>query len=369
MKINVSSTENPNDTYSNTFTYGAPSSYSECLSDSVINKPNYTPMPYIIDGAFPCRWFFRHKDSSDFVSLKNGLFLNMQSVNLGLDTPYWSAIYTIRTLIEVNIQDGYIHIDFKQHSFIYSGGSQGCFNTDDRMTEGYKTQMWVQLSVGQYYWDGNNWSANAGSRFPIPFVNETITSNKTTDMHVDGNDGWFIPVTGLLSGYMRFSILGVMESGTDFIASHVYANSRIISDLDVSFLANNSLAASSRGSNVYRESIMSSGFSQDIAINSGIGTINNNLRSPSFIKSSTTEYIEQMTYYTGTNTTTTQRPELRLLARMVRYYGTVRRTFTGVVQRGLDVMLQRYMYICIFFGIRAKTNWRDDTEDVKFIEV
>lgn len=367
--VNVTSKENPNDTYSNTFSYGGPSSYAECLSNCVINKPNYTPMSYIKQGAFPCRWFFRPTDDVSPVVLANGLFLNMQSVNLGLDTPYWSPIYEIRSLVEQVIQDGYIHVEFRQHSFIYSGGNSGYFNSDSRLQDGFLTKMWVRLSVGELYWNGTNWSTDNTSRFAINFKNENIETNKTSDMQVSTNDGWFIPVTSTMRGYVRLSIIGVVESGTDFMASHVYSNSRIISNLQVSFLPNNPLAASYRDTNVYRKNIILSGFSEEKTIETILGTYNNNVPSASFIKSNSSTYIVFFPYIDA-SATINQRPELHLLDRMVSQFGAVRRTFSGVVQRGVELMQTRYTYLGLrFFGVKDQTNWRDDTEEIKFIEV
>ena len=326
-------------------------------------------MSYIKQGAFPCRWFFRPTDDVSPVVLANGLFLNMQSVNLGLDTPYWSPIYEIRSLVEQVIQDGYIHVEFRQHSFIYSGGNSGYFNSDSRLQDGFLTKMWVRLSVGELYWNGTNWSTDNTSRFAINFKNENIETNKTSDMQVSTNDGWFIPVTSTMRGYVRLSIIGVVESGTDFMASHVYSNSRIISNLQVSFLPNNPLAASYRDTNVYRKNIILSGFSEEKTIETILGTYNNNVPSASFIKSNSSTYIEFFPYIDA-SATINQRPELHLLDRMVSQFGAVRRTFSGVVQRGVELMQTRYTYLGRrFFGVKKQTNWCDDIEEVKFIEV
>jgi hypothetical protein len=114
---------------------------------------------------------------------------------------------------------------------------------------------------------------------------------------------------------------------------------------------------------------MASGFNEEKQIELTLGTYNNNMDSLSFIKQNLTTYIERFPYIDA-SATINQRPELHLLDRMVYYYGYVRRMFRCNVLRGLDYMQTLYGYnYRSYFGVKASTEWRDDTEEVKFIEV
>lgn len=352
------------------------STYAKCLANSVLYRPLYDPHYSSTDnlhtGAFPCRWYYRTEPTQS-PSLVNGLFLNQQYLGSGWSfTPDYC--YSLQSALSYRYHNGYLRINMKCYNFmrgVLAGDSDklyfGEFTTI--WSEKPQTKLYFILTWGTKEWNGTAWVTHSGNynTFTIDFDGASVKTNKTDDTQVEETDGWFIPITEEMSGAIRLYILNVGSCETEIGMED--AHSRIIADLEVNYTPVYNMVTSKRTSNTYRETIMQSGFSQEQGISLNLGTMNNNIDSMALIKSSTTEYIEQMTYYTGTNTTTTQRPELRLLARMVRYYGTVRRTFTGVVQRGLDVMLQRYMYIGFFFGIRAKTNWRDDTEEVKFIEV
>ena len=97
--------------------------------------------------------------------------------------------------------------------------------------------------------------------------------------------------------------------------------------------------------------------------------MNNNVPSHVFIKSDANTYKESAQYYTSASTKQ-QRPELHLIDRMAAIYRQVRRAYSVTVERGIELMRTRYVYSGRkFFGVKSQTNWHDDIEEVKFIEV
>jgi hypothetical protein len=234
--------------------------------------------------------------------------------------------------------------------------------------------MPVALKIGNYYWNGSNWTTTA-STFTIPFKNANIVTNKTVAMNVEGTSGWFIPVTGHIAGTVELIIYNyVLVSPYQSERGRLEAHSRIISDLKVEFFMNNTRTASHRGQNVYRKTILQSGFSEVEEKTIELGTINNNIYAPCFLEDDNLNFIENLKYLSSISGSSiislTKRPEEHLLDRMAAHYNQIRRTFIGVVQTGVDIAFQRFTFNGRnYFGIDKQHNWRDDTQEVKFIEV
>ena len=373
---------------------GEESTYQNCLNNSVIFSPLFNPRysrsEHLHTGCFPVRWYFK-KDAQSQPMMKSGMMFNMmyqESVYVDDDYEIFQPIpnycYEIRSTPECSLTDGYLHIKMNNYNFMRGrmGGDNdklyfGQFNVAVS-GEMPQTKLWCSLRVGNYIWSPDNgWVAYNGNlvTFTIDFNGDSIKTNKTTEMSVDESDGWFIPVPSdiTLSGYVRFNICNV--SFCDVMppqsAQRAWrdAHCRIISDLTVDFLQNIDPMASRRSKNTYRQQILNSGFSEAKEVELSIGTFNNNIPSPCFIKRNSTTYIETLSYYTASSTET-KRPELSLLGRMVSQYGQVRRAFTAVVRSSLNLIICRYIYLsCYFFGVVKKHNWRDDKQEVKFIEV
>ena len=144
-------------------------------------------------------------------------------------------------------------------------------------------------------------------------------------------------------------------------------------DLQVEFIPQYAIAGSDRTENAYSQAITSAGFSEELEVKLDIGSYNNNNNGLlQFIRSFYADdtYIETIGYYNSSGYSVYARPEKRLLARMAAQYNQVRRVLTCIVQSGLDYFRYRYQYYSRnFFGVKRQTNWRDDTEEVKFIEV
>lgn len=352
------------------------SNYQNCLENSVIFRPLYDPQFSSQDnlhtGAFPCRWYYRENAQSQPM-LKNGLFINMQYLKSGQNfTPYWC--YSIQSSLGFTLQDGYINIDMLCNSFIKGqlvGDSNKLYFGDYNTIWGTKpaTKLYCILTWGTKEWDGTQWVTHSGNynTFMIEFDGVNIKSNKTADMSVDRTGGWFIPVTEQMTGRVTLYILNVGSTETEL--GFANAHSRIISDLSVEFIPNVDIASSRRSQNVYRQTIMQSGFGEDKEKTLTIGTMNNNVVSTSFIKRSSSEFIETLTYLTAGGTAN-GRPEINLLSRMVTQYNQVRRMYRAVLASGLELITCRYTYNGRkYFAVDAQHNWRDDIQEVKFIEV
>ena len=357
------------------------SNYSNCLNNSVIFRPLFDPLysanDHLHTGAFPCRWCFK-KNVTDSQLLKNGLFLNQMYLKANAQPANYC--YSIGSALSYNLVNGYLNIDMKCYNFQRGLSAQG-YTLDELVFGEYntpwggkpQTRLHFRLTWGNKEWTGTEWvtiSSNI-STFYIDFDGASVKTNKTETMQVDGNSGWFIPVEEELEGKIKLYILNISRCDINRTVDTLFADnhSKIIFDLAVEFKPIMDMAVSGRGQNTYRQTIMQSGFSTDKGIDLFVGTINNNIVTPSFIKRDLSTFIETLQYYTATSSKD-QRPELNLLSRMVSLYSEVRRTFRATVQSGIDLMLARYTYNSRkYFAVDAEHHWRDDEEEVKFIEV
>jgi len=352
------------------------SNYNACLAYSIIWMPLYDPQSYPIarleTGAFPIRWYYR-QSASDTPTMRNGILLQQRSQS-GSSSFSLNYCYSIKSSFPFTLQNGYININFICNNFMrgYMAGDTNNLYFGDYNTiwsTKPQTTLWCILTVGNYEWDGTQWTVHSGeyTPFEILFDGTRIKSNKTSEMAVDASDGWFIPVSSQMTGSVTFYILNVGRTEDEATTTKTYA--RIITDLSVTFLPNIDLAVSRRSQNTYRQTILESGFKDDKSIDLTIGTINNNVESDRFIKSNSTTMIEQLSYYTA-GSTELMRPELHLLARMSAYYNQVRRTYNAIINNNLDIVNLRYLYDSrYYFGIEFNHNWREDKRTIKFIEV
>ena len=355
--------------------------YDKCRNNSVIIRPDYKPLydaqDHIYTGSFPCRWLYK-KDANSQPQYQNGLFLNQLFLKENVQSNVL-ACYCIMSGVSHSLRDGYINIKITNNNFQRSNinGEDGYLTFGEFISQRENgkmatTYLYFTLRVGNYYWNGSYWTTTESS-FEIIFYGSHIQSNKTTEMPVDETEGWFIPVLTPISGQVELDIMNISrciylyddETTSNYFDTH----SRIISELSVDFLQNIDPMASRRSKNTYRQQILNSGFSEAKETDLSIGTFNNNIPSPCFIKRDSTTYIESLTYYTSSSTES-KRPELSLLSRMVTQYGQVRRAFTAVIRGSLSLIVNRYTYLSrYFFGVVKEHKWRDDIQEIKFIEV
>jgi len=366
------------------------SNYTNCLNNSVVMRPDYKPLystsDHLHTGAFPCRWLYK-KDSNSQPQYKNGMFLNQMFLKENVQGNLQNC-YSLESSLAYTLKDGYLHIDMQCLNFKRSNinGEDGYLTFGEFISQREQgkmptTSLYFILSIGNYFWDGTNWVTGVMNNFEITFYGDNIESNKTTEMMVDETGGWFVPVpsTGMY-GKVCLRIVNASRclfKFDDGTTSNYFDNhSKIITDLSVEFLPNINPMASRRTSNTYRQQILSGGFSGEEAIDLSIGTYNNNIPSDSFIKSKSNELVETLPYYYDGGIITDERPERNLLERMVEHYGQVRRTFKGILKSrfnplsSVDQYQYRYTYVNRnFFAVEARHDWREDTQEVKFIEV
>ena len=364
---------------------------------------------YIINtGAIPVRWYYKEYGSLNPINLESGLFL-MQKVLRGSDSIDWQneECYVISTSAQQTIPvNTYFCIKFTCHIFcgfdkknqngtgIADWGTKPSFDKfnifewDRRANYAVNTildveyQMACYLHVGGKWWNGTSWQ-DGGTFFYINLKNEDIISNKNAiGANVDESEGWFIPVSSEMTGVVSFGMMSFCH--TDFIYNSEHTETygslytytvrpyaKIIEGLSVGVAQTSEAAESNRDKNIYRKIIMQSGFSEDKEIDLTIGTDNNNRNNTSafILNSNGTENISTMPYMKE-GLTQNERPEEHLLNRMATYYNQVRRTFKAIAESGVDIFNKKYTYLGRqFFGIDKKHNWRDDEQEIKFIEV
>lgn len=369
------------------------SDYATMVQKTLIN--GYSSNPYasadthLFTGAFPCRWFYQTE--TERVVLKNGLYFNTQyqtSANSGIN-PQRNSLYTISSPIELDAFDGWLRVDFKLHNLVWFGngtGSDTYYFDDANQAIGadVNSEVYLALRVGDKWWnrtqnawvDGETSSPQFDNFFFVNVKNDTINTNKTEDMNIDEDDGFFIPVTESLIGDVSLYMMNYIPVSTGNPPAYRYCYTHILTDLEVTHIRPISITASSRGSNNYRKDILLSGFSEAKEVKLSVGTMNNNLPSPCFIKRDATTYAEGARYYMEQNVTLDERQEMNLLERMVVHYGQVRRAFTAQNRYTYNPLAtykmpeMRYVYDSRkFFGVEANRKWRDDIQEVKFIEV
>lgn len=369
------------------------SDYATTLQKTVIN--GYVPNPYnsadshLYTGAFPIRWYNQTEDTEQVV-LRNGLYFNTQYKTAATSPSgiEYNALYSISSKFKLKAAEGWIRIDFKWHNIIWaqihSSGTNYYF--DDAAQElglAVKAQVIIALRVGDMWWNGSAWveyerlsdAIDNHAYFTIFITNNTIDTNKTADMNIVENDGYFVPIVDPMDAEVTLHILNFVPVTTsDSVYRFCY--SHILTNLELSHVRPISIVASERGTNTYIKEILAKGFSEDKETSMSVGTMNNNVPSPCFIKRSLTEYIELLTYYADGGTTYTERPELNLLNRIVAQFSRLRRTFTAMMKNPFsaiqtyDFFQIRFTYLSKkFFGVVSNNDWREDTQKVKFIEV
>ena len=375
--------------------------------------PAYDVINYVINtGAFPVRWYYKERDSLNPINLASGLFI-MQQVLRGNDQPGWdnSECYSISTPTQQTVQGGtFFCINFECHCFfgfyMKDPVGMGLFDQSgwvdvpsfnnfliERVPYGLEEptiieeevpyKMACALNIGNYWWNGSAW-VTGGAWFYIDFKGDNILSNKeAVNANIEDTNGWFIPVPNDMAGTVTFKILSFCYTDYTYTfkrdpnypdLDHIYTvrpYGKIIEALTVGVAYTKTVTESERSTNTYRRVIMESGFSDDKEIDLTIGTDNNNHDStPSFLMNDAgNANISTLAYYSE-GRTVNERPEEHLLGRVANYYNQVRRAFRAIVESGNDIFKMKYQYNGRwFFGVDKKHNWRDDEQEIRFIEV
>lgn len=388
-----------------THTYIGVSDYNTCLEKTLIKNGTYISaegrsfryywwqQKEIYTGAIPCRW------GTGTDVLKNGIFL-VQDVFRLYDTEiresYVKECYSLQSNGLVEATNAFLCLNLElQHIFTLVANREDYFfgNQEGKIyTRALSSPHYGGLRCKLYIVDENNnrlywkdvpiqkgWVSEETS-FDLGINKGKVISNKTSDMNIDGDDGYYVPFNGRYT--VHFCILNIINfsteyeetfQGTDsqsiFLEYEAYPYQNILTDLTMDIVYPRDITINDKGQNVYRKTIMSSGFSDNKETSLRLGTNNNNAPSPALLRNNRSTFIEKVNYIKF-GAATEERPEMHLLNRMVEYYKTMRRTMEAKIATGIDLFRNRFSYNGRkYMAIDKKHDWEREEQEVKFIEV
>lgn len=388
----------------NSFENAGLSTYSACLAQTPMVNPSYdgrnmagrdsqSSSENFVTGAFPCRWFHDTRERGLSHRLSSALFLQIQYAPTENGDDFAAKFpiaitYAISSAYSLDMSHAsYIRMDFANHWFHTAASTdRGTWTTGtDSYTESYmfdrvsedgssesaKSSLYCYLRIGDKEWNGTEWVSATGSTFfKIDFKGSRIDTNITEDMDLEASTGWVVPLASGMNGIITFGFANMAQYNYFFYGDEAawdWSHGHIITDFSVTLVSETSLVASDRTTNVYRREISSSGFTGETTTDLAIGTFNNNVYSPVFIRDDDNDFIEEIGYGT---TPVNERPEIHLLSRMALQFGSMRRTYSATVHTGNDLFATRYTYLSRnFAAFVSERNWREDTESLKFIEI
>ena len=374
------------------------------------NRYNFTQRD-IVTGAVPGRW------SRGNGVLENCLLL-AQDVNTYTDTQTSdAACYQIKSPYnEEMLEGGYINIDFNIPLTVFNivsgvirhwgigidtyytlnnaGGAAMDIPNDISLVSNIPYAIICRLSFEStngnvYYWDSYNqdWIiTNTPPNFNIWVEGTSILQGTEDTRPLDNVSGYLAKITNTIvgqSGKVVFLIINkvnafekmkIKDPGQDFseneIEVNVFPYQKIITDLEVKIVYARPITVGDNN-NVYRKTIIDSGFSENKQIDLTLGTNNSNTPSPSLLRTyDNLGFIENISYTASDGSTVQERPEMHLLNRMVEYYKTMRRTMEAKIATGIDLFRNRFSYNGRkYMAIDKKHDWERDEQEVKFIEV
>lgn len=356
------------------FEYNSQSNYNEVLNMSSIisgkekhfysSSPNVTVYD-IYTGAIPVRWFIKKGDEP--IKLKAGWYCVHQYIGIQSRVDDYSCSVILDGEIPLTEKRGYLCIKMSMLTFILEQLAE----TGMRVYNGI-VSLGCTLRNGTSYWNGSQW-VPAFTIFNLKFSKGTLRSNKSDYPDAEGGDGYYVPFSEGQTGSIYLSVYN--EVTIENLNDNYESYASIISDVSVSAqFVDSDYVSSSRTSNTYMLNDISQGASGSKDISLTVGTNNNNMPSPSFIKDYRYSDVEDVEYYTDGGPLMSERPERHLIYRMQRQYAGIRRTVSMQIQNvrlsAIDVMTTRWSIDGhAYFGVLSTREWRDDTDTVKFIEV
>ena len=367
----------------------------------------------VYTGAIPGRW------GKGQNVLENCLLL-VQDVTTSYDTPTDTALaYYIRTAGNEEMRaSSYLNVKFDVPLTVFSAvngltrrnesifGNEGPATYTLTTVGGtidlpngasvlgtivYSMECMLRLEVSDneiYYWNGSEWQLNTGETFWIGIDGTSIMQSGTESLPIDNVSGYLAKVTNTIAGktgkvafaFLNKTIISndsrmkIKDPGQDFsqneIDVYAYPFQKIITGLEVNVVYERPVTVGDNN-NVYRKTIIDSGFSEEKQIDLTFGTNNSNTPSPSLLRTYGNEgYVETIGYTSSDGTTISERPEMHLLNRMVEYYKTMRRTMEAKIATGIDLFRNRFSYNGRkYMAIDKKHDWEREEQEVKFIEV
>lgn len=352
-----------------------------------VNSPRYWRVPlrqYMTLGAIPVRYAL-DKMGEDTM-LQQGHLLTMLP-DMWHDSgesyvPDYYKLLTLKSEQTFRFSDGYIVINFNallinsHHATNDASEPKPYTNWTEFLNsrvDNATAKFAVQLKWGNKYWAGTAWSTTE-STFVIETDPHAIKSNYDSTMNCEDIGGFYIPVPQNESGTPEFSIYSYFYYGSEDV------HSLILTDMNVTYIPTRSTVISTSGTNRYMRTILTQGFSDDVEVDLGIGTWNNNIPSVNLLVDSNSDYIQQLTYKPASGSgesyvpAITHRPEIRLLEYLRLYYMQKRHIYKATVHRDIEGgAVDFYQDIFEYEGRRfssvlSSRDWKKDTIRAKFIE-
>jgi hypothetical protein len=271
---------------------------------------------------------------------------------------------------------GWLRLNYNVESFMPNGDDA------DHVYLGlfpwYNVRMYWKVRIGNYLWNVKNqtWDLLPPEMeyrsndyiIEVKLRDGKIVTNKTEQMNIDENDGFFIPINDtVLQGEVSITMLDAVVVATNL--GYEPCTTHLIEGLELTYEQEQSLTYSKKNENRYKKHILNVGFKDNEEISLEIGTFNNNKQAVNLIRYIDGSYIEGVPYFVDAVNTETLRPELHLLNMLYDHYKEVRRIYTGVLKSRSWLPAERWMYGGRkFLAIISRRNWRTDTDDVKFLE-
>lgn len=293
--------------------------------------------------------------------------------------PDYYKLLTLKSEQTFRFTNGYIVINFNallinsHHGLPISGHYQNWTEFLNSRVDNATAKFSVQLKWGNKWWAGTAWST-VESTFVIETDPHAIKSNYDSTMNCEDIGGFYIPVPQNEDGIPEFSIYSYFYYGSEDV------HSLILTDMNVTYIPTRSTVISTSKTNRYMRTIIAKGFSDDVEVDLGIGTWNNNIPSVNLLVDSNSDYIQQLTYKPASGSgesyvpADTHRPEIRLLDYMQLYYMQKRHIYKATVHRDVEgVAVDFYRDIFRyedrnFAAVLSSRDWKKDTIRAKFIE-
>lgn len=329
-------------------------------------------------GCFHIRYAKRRNETDAVYLGSNALVLRSQYMDRGGDwgLPIGRAAYRLKSRSGMYFKGGWLRLNYNVETFIPTNDANhvelGPFPT-------HTVKMYWLIRVGNYLWSPTNlqWDYIPSEttedvrthQIEVTLRDGKIVTNKTEEMKIDENDGFFIPLNNtVLEGEVSITILDAVVVTTSY-GLYEPCSTHLIEGLELTYEQEQSLTYSKKNENRYKKHILSVGFKDNEEVQLTIGTFNNNKQAVNLIRYIDGSYIEGVPYFVDAVNTETLRPELHLLNMMYDHYKEVRRIYTGVLKSRSWLPAERWMYGGRkFLAIISRRNWRTDTDDVKFLE-
>lgn len=229
------------------------------------------------------------------------------------------------------------------------------------------------LRIGDKYWNGSSWQATPcrfyakagqkGAESWYDIGNGQLFSTKTLDMDCDAS-GYMIPINEIISGDIELRMFLDYRTIGNYPSYFL-----MVQDVSLEYLSPASIAYNSHTNNSYSKST-NKAFVDETTITLHIATDKNNKNGYAILKNGlnnvgTLQYKKQ-------GGAEFLRPEEYLLGRMVNHYKESVRYLTVEVEKNDEITANTKLVDAddtIYYPLAESINWRDDTVELKLMEV